>query len=115
MILIVDDDARIREAAAGALSALGHQVIAASDGDEALAICTRQPDIELVVTDVIMPRLRGPDFVARARAARPDLRVIYISGSIGDTPQAALGDYPFLAKPFTAARLAQLVTDTLAR
>ena len=114
MILIVDDDARIRDAAAGALSALGHQVISACDGHEALAICTRQPDIKLVVTDVIMPRLKGPDFVARVRATRPDLRVIYISGSIGDTPRTALGDHPLLAKPFTAATLTQLVQQTLA-
>lgn len=114
MILIVDDDARVRDAAAGALSALGHKVIAACDGKEALDICVRRPDIKLVVTDVMMPRLKGPEFVAQARSQRPDLRVIYISGSIGDTPPAALGDCPLLAKPFTAATLAQLVRETLA-
>ena len=114
MILIVDDDARIRDAAAGALSALGHHVISACDGLEALDICTRQPDIKLVVTDVIMPRLTGPDFVVRLRAARPDMRVIYISGGIGDTPRAALAEDPLLTKPFTAASLAQLVRAMLA-
>lgn len=115
MILIVDDDARIRDAAAGALSALGHCVISACDGQEALDICTRQPDIKLIITDVIMPRLKGPDFVARLRATRPDMRVIYISGDIGDTPRAALGNDPLLTKPFTAASLAQLVGKALAR
>ena len=115
MILIVDDDARIRDAAAGGLSALGHCVISACDGQEALDICTRQPDIKLIITDVIMPRLKGPDFVARLRATRPDMRVIYISGDIGDTPRAALGDDPLLTKPFTTASLAQLVGKALAR
>jgi two-component system, cell cycle sensor histidine kinase and response regulator CckA len=90
-------------------------VISACDGQEALDICTRQPDIKLIITDVIMPRLKGPDFVARLRATRPDMRVIYISGDIGDTPRAALGDDPLLTKPFTTASLAQLVGKALAR
>ena len=114
MILVVDDDARVRDAVAGALSALGHQVITACDGKEALNICAHEPDIQLVVTDVMMPRLTGPDFVAQAQIQRPDLRVIYMSGSIGDTPRTALGDHPLLAKPFTAATLTQLVQQTLA-
>ncbi len=113
MILIVDDDARIRDAAAGALSAGGHDVIAAADGAEALEICRTQPNIELVITDVVMPRLRGPEFVARATQFRPDLRIIYISGSIGDTPPDALGDYPFITKPFTARTLLAVAEEAL--
>lgn len=114
MILIADDDPRIREAAAEALSAEGHCVLVAADGAEALEICHAQPEIRLVITDVVMPRLKGPEFVARATRFRPDLRVIYISGSIGDTPRDALGDHPFVAKPFTAATLAQVVGQALA-
>lgn len=114
MILVVDDDARIRDSAAGALSAMGHAVIAAADGVEALEICRTQPAIQLVITDVIMPHLKGPDFVARATEIRPDLRIIYISGSIGDTPRETLGEHPFIAKPFTAATLFQVVGQALA-
>lgn len=113
MILIVDDDARIRDAAAGTLSALGHRVITAADGEEALTICESCGDIRLVVTDVIMPRLKGPEFIARALDLRPDLRVIYISGSIGDTPPEALGSHPFIPKPFTAAALSYAVGQAL--
>lgn len=114
MILVVDDDVRIRDAVMGAISALGYPVISACDGQEALDICTRQPEIQLVVTDVMMPRLTGPDFIAQMRSQRPDLRVIYISGSIGDTPPASLGDCPLLTKPFTAATLTRLVQHMLA-
>ena len=114
MILIVDDDARIRHAAADALSALGHQVVTACDGAEALDMCAGNSAIQLVVTDVMMPRLKGPDFIARALTTRPDIRVIYMSGSIGDTPPAALGRFPLLSKPFTAAQLTALVQATLA-
>ncbi|MFM7029392.1 MAG: response regulator [Chakrabartia sp.] len=114
MILIADDDPRIREAAAGALSAQGHCVLLAADGAEALEMCHAQPDIRLVITDVVMPRLKGPDFVAQVTRFRPDLRILYISGSIGDTPPSALGDYPFLAKPFTASKLTQMVGEALA-
>lgn len=114
MILIVDDDARIRDAAAGALSAQGHHIMTAADGEAALLLCQNEPRIRLVITDVMMPRLSGPDFVARARALRPELRIIYISGSIGDTPPEALGDHPFLAKPFTASRLLAATQAALA-
>ena len=113
MILVVDDDARIRDAAAGILSAQGHIVITAADGAEALEICEKRAEINLVVSDVVMPRLTGPDFVALAKQRRADLRVIYISGSLGDTPRAALGDHPLLAKPFTGSALVSAVAKAL--
>ncbi len=114
MILVVDDDARIRVATAGALSALGHRVVSASGGAEALDLCADRLEIRLVVTDVLMPGMRGPEFVARAREVRPDLRFIYISGDIGDTPPDAFGGWPLLPKPFTAASLSEVVGQALA-
>ena len=114
MILVADDDARIRVATAGALSSLGHQVVSASGGAEALDLCADRLEIRLVVTDVLMPGMRGPEFVARAREVRPDLRFIYISGDIGDTPPDAFGGWPLLPKPFTAASLSEVVGQALA-
>jgi len=114
MILVVGDDARIRTATAGALSAMGHEVLSACDGTEALTICSSRDDIQLVVTDVLMPGMRGPDFVARVHAERPELRVIYMSGDIGDTPPEAFGGWPLLPKPFTAASLSEVVGQALA-
>jgi len=114
MILVVDDDARIRTATAGALSAMGHKVLSACDGTEALTICSSRDDIQLVVTDVLMPGMRGPDFIARVHAERPELRVIYMSGDIGDTPPEAFGGWPLLPKPFTAASLSEVVGQALA-
>ena len=93
---------------------MGHEVLSASDGTEALTICSSRNDIQLVVTDVLMPGMRGPDFVARVHAERPELRVIYMSGDIGDTPPEAFGGWPLLPKPFTAASLSEVVGQALA-
>jgi DNA-binding NtrC family response regulator len=86
MILIVDDDARIRDAAAGALSAEGHDVIAAADGAEALEICRTQPNIELVITDVVMPRLRARNS-SHARPSSGPICASSISAAASATPR----------------------------
>jgi FixJ family two-component response regulator len=61
-----------------------------------------------------MPGMKGPDFVARAHETRPDLRVVYMSGDIGDTPPEAFGGWPLLPKPFTSASLSEVVGQALA-
>lgn len=111
-ILVVDDDPRIRAMTAAALVAHGHDVIEAESGDAALA--RLEADTQLLVSDVLMPGMRGPDLARAARARLPQLRVLFISGDVGDTPRAAFDGAPLLAKPFTAAALAEAVVQVMA-
>jgi two-component system, cell cycle sensor histidine kinase and response regulator CckA len=106
-ILLVDDDSEILVVLRGALAIYGHTVLGTADPAEALDIIGREPDLDLLVTDVLMPAMDGLTLSHRAIALRPGLRVIYISGyagelwrKIGPVPSAQL-----LVKPFGVTAL----------
>ncbi len=101
-ILLVDDDASIRELLNRMLSAQGHSVIVASCGKEALELAARHPPpIHLLITDLRMPGMDGAQLWARLSVLRPELKCLFISGY----PKGALIREAFLAKPFSAAAL----------
>ena len=80
-LLLVDDNPDFRESTRGLLQALGYQVTTAGNGEEALAACTAAGHrFDLVLTDVVMPGLGGPELVEQIRRQRPEVRAIYISG-----------------------------------
>jgi PAS domain S-box-containing protein len=116
-VLLVEDEDVLRELVAHVLADRGYAVRTARDGVEALALVAEQdlaPD--LAVTDVIMPRLSGAELVARLRARRPGLPVLYISGYTADVLRGHtdLGpDDAFLAKPFTPDALLRKVREVL--
>jgi len=101
------------------LSELGYTVLAASDGLEALEVLGRHAgDVQLLITDVVMPKMIGRELAARVTALRPDIRVLYSSGypadAIGD--DGVLGDdINFLAKPYLPSKLADAVRELLDR
>ncbi len=105
MILVVDDDPRILAGTSRLLTEAGYQVVAAVNGAAALRILGSEPMIDLLVTDVMMPRMTGPELAQAAIEARPGLAVLFVSGDIGDVPQSAFGTHELLAKPFTGAAL----------
>ena len=116
-ILLVEDERGVRELALRVLSRAGYRVLAACDGVEALAIWEHNPtQIDLVVTDVLMPRLGGSELVTRLRGERADVPVLFMSGFARN---ATLGDVPvdrrtrFLQKPFTVPALQHAVADLL--
>ncbi len=113
MIFIVDDDARVRSAAAQALRGAGYEVDEFSGGTAALAALACDTRVGLIVSDVLMPEMNGPDFVAAALKLRPALKVQFISGDIGDTKADQLAPWPLLAKPFTAVALKRAVETAL--
>jgi CheY-like chemotaxis protein len=98
----------------------GYTVLAAGDGVEALALVEahRRP-IDLVVTDVIMPRMSGRDLAARLLGRDPGVRLLYVSGYTADqlrSSEADLGpDATLLAKPFTSDELLRKVRQVLDR
>lgn len=108
-ILIVEDEERVRRFACDVLCRLGYTVVEAGDGAEALAQLDAAGAVDLVVTDVVMPRMGGHDLAARLRASRPDLPVLLMSGYPGDggTPS------DLVRKPFTAEVLAGRIRRAL--
>jgi PAS domain S-box-containing protein len=116
-VLLVEDDPALRALAERVLSGCGYEVLAAADGAEALEAAGRHGGaIDLLVTDVVMPRLGGGQLAQRLAASRPGMKVLYVSGYADDAVvrhgvlrQGA----PFLHKPFSAAALAQKVREVL--
>jgi len=107
-ILIVDDEDLIRELLADALSD-DFKVLAARNGEEALTLFEQHKDeIALVITDLIMPKMRGDALAERVRELRPTLPIIFISGyerEIETNLLLAKGRAAFLPKPFDVEKL----------
>jgi PAS domain S-box-containing protein len=118
-ILIVEDEQSVRELVSEYLSARGYQVLDAADGTQALEIAAaHKGKIQLLITDVVMPRLSGRELAARLAATRPDLKVLYISGYTDDSVfrhGVLEGGMAFLQKPFNLKALASKIREILER
>ena len=80
-LLVIEDDPEVLDLAVIMLESLGYQVVSAQDGAQALAVLEATPRIDLVLSDVMLPGgLLGPEVIQRARQARPNLRVLFMSG-----------------------------------
>ncbi len=116
-VLVAEDDDAVRALAVHILERAGFTVHAAANGGEALLICEQfAGTIQLLLTDVIMPRMHGKALADRLTRLYPDLAVLYMSGHPRDIlePGAAdLGNVPFIAKPFTPEGLARKVREVL--
>ena len=118
-ILFVEDEQSVRELVSGYLSARGYRVLDASDGQQALEIAAAHSGkIQLLITDVVMPRLSGRELAARLAATRPDLKVLYISGYTDDSVfrhGVLQGGMDFMQKPFNLKALAAKIREVLER
>lgn len=116
-ILVVDDEAGIRDVAERILVRHGYEVIVAADASEAVDLATRHPGvIDAVVSDVIMPGCNGPELVDRLRAIRPHIAVVFMSGYTGTelAERASVGEsYDLLEKPFTERGLIEVIATIL--
>jgi PAS domain S-box-containing protein len=116
-VLIVEDQAEVRRLAVEALRRYGYRVIEAASGEEALALAGSLPEeIHLLVTDVVMPGITGPVLANRLTSARPQLKVLYMSGYTENlvARQGILEEGTlYLQKPFTAGVLAARVRAVL--
>jgi CheY-like chemotaxis protein len=118
-VLVVDDNAALLRVAVTQLKALGYQVLQAGDGPSALELLKEKPQIDFLLTDIIMPGgLSGVDLGHEAQRMLPQLRLMYMSGF----PEAAFGDDARLdqqvilvRKPFRQAELALRVREALGR
>jgi PAS domain S-box-containing protein len=116
-ILLVEDDDAVRELAREILESRGYKVLEARHGREAIQVAERhQGRIDLLVTDVVMPRMRGTDLAGELLSRRPEVKVLYMSGYTGDRigPGDLAGEASgFLQKPFTPDALSRKVRELL--
>ncbi|HWR54232.1 MAG TPA: response regulator [Bryobacteraceae bacterium] len=117
-ILIVDDEPQIRSLVRVLLSRMGFNLFEAGDGVEALELCENQHlPLDLLITDVMMPKMDGVALAERASQIYPDLRVIYMSGkSEADTIVCGIRErgFHFLRKPFQIDELRAKVAEMAA-
>jgi PAS domain S-box-containing protein len=115
-VLVVEDEDAVRRLTQRILQSAGYRVTATPTADAALGLCAEDTAIDLLLTDVIMPEMLGPELVERAVALRPALRVLYMSGYTNQPVvrrQVAESDAAFVEKPFTAQTLLAAVRETL--
>ena len=114
-LLLVEDQQEVRQLALQVLEIYGYKVLAAANGDQALEIARANPDIDLMVTDVVMPGMTGPQLAQNLLEIRPNLKVIFMSGyadaamAPSDVPEGA----GYLQKPFAPETLARQVREVL--
>jgi len=115
-ILLVEDEDAVRTFSSRALSNKGYEMLEADSGEAALGLLDKEdsPDIDLLVTDVIMPNMDGSTLAGKIRERKPDLKIIYISGYTEEKLKEHLGkNIWFLPKPFTLKQLAAKVKEAL--
>lgn len=113
-ILVVEDDHRVLAATVDAVAELGHKPVACGNPLEAEALVEGQlaegSGFDLILSDVLMPELTGPEMVARLKQRWPGLSVLFVTGYAGDAGEiASFGDHDVLRKPFTLSALDQAI------
>lgn len=114
-VFVVEDDPRVLAATVAALEELGHSSVSCDDPGRAAALLATCSDIEVILTDVQMPGMTGPEMIAEMRAGGVTLPVLFVTGFAGDDVQASLLDNEHvLRKPFTLAQLDRKVAEASA-
>ncbi len=115
-ILLVEDDPRVQASTRAGLVELGHVIHACSSGDEALAILAEGERFDLVLTDVMMPGMTGPELVGRLGRDHPHIAVLFVTGYVGEAGQTDdFAGHEVLRKPFTIAALGHAITQAMDR
>jgi nitrogen-specific signal transduction histidine kinase/CheY-like chemotaxis protein len=116
-ILMVEDEAQLLDANAEFLRSIGYSVSCASSGPEALELIANAPQLDLVISDVVMPRMNGREFADRLLEMRPNTKILFVSGYADDVVLLAgistLGT-PYLQKPFSLKQLGYKVQELMA-
>ena len=115
-ILVVDDDAALRKFSVMLLRKCGFRTLEAFDGQSGLSTFLKyRDDVDLVLTDVAMPEVSGPEMVERIFDFNPSVKVVFMSGAagLGDVLKVDGRQLHILHKPFTAGQLAVLIRECL--
>src|SRR5690606_29010248 len=115
--LLVEDEEAVRVFAARALRNKGYTVLEAVSGQHALEVLNKEDwRIDLLISDVVMPQMDGPTLIREVRAARPDIKVVFISGYAEDAFRKSLdpgAEFDLLPKPFSLKQLAAKVKEVM--
>ncbi len=110
-ILLVEDNEMVRDLTRSMLQGLGYTVVSADSAHAALGLCeSREHEVDMLLADVVMPDMRGPQLAERLRAVRPDLRVLFMSGYASSQVSGvdlSADSVHFIQKPFTMSELAR--------
>jgi signal transduction histidine kinase/CheY-like chemotaxis protein len=116
IVLVVEDDARVRVATIGALEELGYQTLGCGSAEEAIEALRDRYDIGMIITDVVMPGMTGPEMVRKIAPLYPHIAVLFVTGYVGEAGETEqFANYEVLRKPFTVNALARAVTTAMAR
>jgi two-component system cell cycle sensor histidine kinase/response regulator CckA len=117
-ILVLEDDPQVRRIIVSMLETRGYRVLAAADQRQALAAADAEPHIDMLLSDVVLPEMSGPEVAERLRTTHPDASVLFVSGYTADAvarrgvPETGAS---FLQKPFTGRQLGRSVREVLDR
>jgi DNA-binding response OmpR family regulator len=119
-LLVVENEAAIKTLVQMALERHGYVVLSAESGSEALSLAAAHPGaIDLLITDVVMPDIRGPELATRLTAERPGLATLFMSGYMEETLSEETTSLPslvdFIHKPFLPSALIAKVREMLGR
>ena len=115
-ILVVDDEPEIRKLVSAMLTRCGYRVMSAATGESAIVVFRNNPDIELLLTDVVVPGMSGPLIADEIAALNPAIKVLFMSGYDGTrvvTRYVAEKGYSLIIKPFTTEQLERKVQVVL--
>jgi signal transduction histidine kinase/ActR/RegA family two-component response regulator len=113
-ILVVEDDPRVRSSTVEALQDLDYDPVACGSGIEAIELFNGER-FDLVISDIIMPEMTGPELIRVLKEQREDFAVLFVTGYVGEGESDDLVGYELLRKPFTVAALASAVASALTR
>ena len=113
-ILVVDDNAAVLKAVAEILRNANFQVLSARDGADAVELANKtEGRIDLLLSDVDMPLMSGPDLGLMLKKTRPDLRVMLMSGGENGNLLVLNYGWAFIQKPFVSAKLVRMINEVL--
>jgi len=113
-ILVVDDNERVLKLVLGILKRANFHVLSANDGANAIELAKKtEGRIDLLLSDVDMPLMSGPDLGETLKKTRPDLHVMLMSGGVNGNLLVLNYGWAFIQKPFVPQKLVQMITDVL--
>jgi two-component system cell cycle sensor histidine kinase/response regulator CckA len=118
VVLIAEDEPLVRDVTTTMVRSLGHRVLTAANGEEALKLVNQHPEVSLLITDFVMPIMGGRELIKRVKELRPTMALVCVSGyggSADDVADMASDGVVFLAKPFSSSELTGAVERAGAR
>lgn len=113
-VLVVEDDLANQQALCTLLRFMGYTATAADSGNEALRLLHTPLDLDVIISDVIMPGMSGIDFAKRARVARPGMPIVLVTGDAYAVDAVLASGSIALLKPYTSETLQRVLSETLA-